>query len=277
MSVDEMVLVDGLRTRIRVQGQGTPLLLLGGVWSQVELWETLLPDLDGFQVIAFDPPGIGATELPAKPYSIRGQAAFAAGVLDAVGVERAHVMGVSLGGAVAQQLARDHAGRVDRLVLVSTAYGIPLVPGRPDVLLRFIRPRAYGDPATLERSAGALFGGRIRTDPTLVRRWHLRPPGSLKAYAWRLIGTTGWSSLCWLSEIQHPTLVVHGDDDPIVPVLNGRVISRRLPAGRLHVVPGGGHLMLLDSADEVLPVITDFLDLPDLVSGPNHESTQGTP
>ena len=279
MGIDALVLVGGLRTRVRVSGEGQPLLLVGGIWSQVALWEGLLPHLEGFRVITFDPPGIGETELPTVPYSIRRHAAFAAAVLDAVGVGRAHVLGVSLGGAVAQQLAHDHPERVDRLVLVSTAYGLPVIPGRLDVLLRFIRPRAYGEPEALERNAGALFGGRVRSDPGLVHRFPLRPPGSLKAYLWRLLGTTGWSSLPWLSRVRHQALVVHGDDDPIVPLANGRVLACRLPAARLHVVAEGGHLMLLDSAAEVLPVITDFLDLPGHVPAPTTPTTptQGTP
>ena len=260
MSGTSFQVVDGLRTRIRVHGEGTPLLLIGGVWSQVELWDDVLPHLDGFRAIMFDPPGIGASELPRRPMTVRGLARFAGAVLDAVGVRRAHVLGVSLGGVVAQQMARSLPERVDRLVLVSTAYGAPGLPGRPDVVLRFARPRAYADADALERSAGAIFGGRLRAQPHLVHQWHLRPAADLRSYVYRLAGTVGWSSLPWLHKLPHPTLVVHGDDDPIVPLVNARVIARRVPHARLRVVPRGGHLLLLDSAPEVLPHVTDFLE-----------------
>jgi poly(3-hydroxyoctanoate) depolymerase len=260
VSLDGIVDIDGLRTRVQVRGEGPPLLLIGGVWGQVGLWEDVLPHLRGFQTIAFDPPGIGATELPARPYSPRRLASFAARVLEAIGVERAHVLGVSLGGAVAQEFARAFPDRVDRLVLVSTSYGVPARVGRLGVLLRFLRPRAYGDLRQLERNAGQIFGGRLRTQPKLVHKWHLRPPRNLKAYLWRLLGTAGWSSLPWLHRLSRPTLVVHGDDDPIVPLVNGRALAWRIPLGSLHVVEGGGHLMLLDSAAEIFPVITDFLN-----------------
>jgi pimeloyl-ACP methyl ester carboxylesterase len=259
VSIDGIVDIHGLRTRVQVRGEGPPLLLIGGVWSQVGLWEDVLPHLSGFQTITFDPPGIGATEVPTLPYSIRRLATFAVGVLEAVGVERAHVLGVSLGGAVAQEVARAFPERVERLVLVSTAYGVPALPGNLGVLLRFMRPWAYRNLDQLARQAGTIFGGRLREEPQLVRTWHLRPPRSLRAYLWRLLGTTGWSSLPWLHRVSRPTLVVHGDDDPIVPLFNGRALAWRIPLASLHVVEGGGHLLLLDSAAEVFPVITDFL------------------
>ena len=259
MIVDSTHVIDGLSTRVRVSGQGKPLLLIGGLWSQAPMFDPVLPYLDGFRTIAFDPPGIGETDLPARPYSIHRLAGFAAGVLDAVGAERADVLGVSLGGAVAQELAKSRPERVGRLVLVSTGPGTIGVPGRPDVLLRFGRPTAYTDITQLEQRAGQIFGGRLREHPELVRGWHLRPPASTKAWLYRLAGTTGWSSLPWLHRLTQPTLVVHGDDDPIVPLVNARMIACRVPDARLEVVEGGGHLLLLDSAAEVAPIISAFL------------------
>jgi poly(3-hydroxyoctanoate) depolymerase len=259
VSTGSTLVIDGLRTKVQVRGEGPPLLLIGGLWSQVGLWDDLVPLLDGFRTITFDPPGLGGTAMPRRPYTVKDLAAFAAGVLDALGVERAHVLGVSLGGAVAQQLARSHPDRVDRLVLVSTGFGAPGWPGRPDVLLRFLRPNAYGDVIELERMAGRIFGGRLREHPSLIRGYDLRPPADTKAWLYRLAGSVGWSSLPWLHRVDRPTLVVHGDDDPIVPLVNARVVARRLPQARLHVLKGGGHLLLLDSATEVLPTITDFL------------------
>ena len=88
---------------------------------------------------------------------------------------------------------------------------------------------------------------------------HLRPPASTKAWVYRLAGTAGWSSLPWLHRLTQPTLVIHGDDDPIVPLVNARVIAHRMPDARLEVVEGGGHLLFLDSAAEVLPLVTGFL------------------
>ena len=262
MSIDTIHVIDGLRTRIRVGGEGPPLLLIGGLWSQVQMWDDVLPFLTGFRTIRFDPPGIGATDMPALPYSVRHLARFASRVLETVGVDRVHVMGVSLGGVVAQELARSFPQRVDRLVLVSTGPGNIGVPGRPDILIRFARPKAYADRQTLEHDAGRLFGGRLRQQPELVHQWQLRPPADLKAWLYRLAGTAGWSSLPWLHRLSNQTLVLHGDDDPVVPLANARLIAYLVPRARLHVVRGGGHLLLLDSTPDVLPVITGFLSPP---------------
>jgi poly(3-hydroxyoctanoate) depolymerase len=255
----DIVIVEGLHTRAQVRGQGPPLLLIGGLWGQVRLWDDLLPLLPGFRTIAFDPPGIGDTDMPRRPYTIRRLAAFATGILDRLGVPRAHVLGVSLGGAVAQQLAKSFPDRVDRLVLVSTSPGALGVPGRPDALARFLRPTAYASSTALEHDAGRMFGGRLREHPELVHRFHLRPPAHLKAYAFRLAGAAGWTSLPWLHRLTTPTLVVHGSADPIVPPINARLLTRLIPAARLHLVAGAGHLLLLDSPTQVLPVITRFL------------------
>jgi pimeloyl-ACP methyl ester carboxylesterase len=262
MSTDTSHVIEGLATRVQVRGEGPPLLLIGGLWSQVPMWDGVLPFLHGFQVVAFDPPGIGSTAMPQRPYTVRSLARFASRVLDAVGIERAHILGVSLGGVVAQELARSFPDRVDRLVLVSTGPGNIGVPGRPDILARFARPRTYSDLRSLEGEAGRVFGGRLRKQPALVHEMNLRPPTHLKAWMFRLAGTAGWSSLPWLHRLGVQTLVLHGDDDPIVPLANARVIACLIPNARLEVVQNGGHLLLLDSASDVLPVITDFLTQP---------------
>jgi poly(3-hydroxyoctanoate) depolymerase len=266
-SGNEFAVVEGMRVRVQVRGDGPPLLLIGGLWGQVRMWEELLPHLAGFRTIAFDAPGIGDTEMPRRPYTIPRLAQFSAGVLDAVGVDRADVLGVSLGGAVAQQLAWSRSDRVGRLVLVSTSHGSLGVLGRPAALARFLRPTAYASMRDLERNAGAMFGGRMRREPELVHRWHFRPPRDLRAYAFRLAGTVGWTSLPWLRRLRTPTLLVHGDDDPIAPLVNARLLARLIPDARLHVVRGGGHLLLLDSAADVAPVISAYLC----------SSTSGTP
>ena len=157
-------------------GEGQPLLLIGGVWSQVPMFDPVLPLPRRVPHHRLRPArhrrdrhaGVAPTASGASPGSRRG-------VLDAVGVERAHVLGVSLGGAVAQELARSLPDRVDRLVLVSTGPGAIGVPGRPDVLMRFGRPTAYTDLAELEQR----------------RRAHLRRPAARAARSWCAAGTCG--------------------------------------------------------------------------------------
>lgn len=254
----EQFRIRGLRIHAQICGEGEPLLLYSGIWGEVGLWERLLPHLPGFRTIAFDPPGIGRSQMPPFPLTMWALADFGNAVLDELGLESAHVLGASFGGAVAQQMAFSHPGRVRRLVLVSTSFGGFAMPGNPEALRHFVHPRSY-HPERLERVAGAMFGGRLRAEPELVRSMHIRRPASTRAALYRMAPLAGWTSLPWLWAIRQPTLVLAGDDDPVTPLVNHRVIAMLMPRATLRVIRGGGHLVLLDSAEQVGPVITSFL------------------
>jgi poly(3-hydroxyoctanoate) depolymerase len=251
------VVVDGLRTRVEVRGDGPPLLLIMGLWGEVAAWDPLIEHLAGVRTIAFDAPGIGGTDLPSFPHTLPALARFACRVLDTVGVRRAHVLGVSFGGLVAQHLAAFAPERVNRLVLASTASGVLFLPGHLPAFLRLLAPWSFiGNNGLAD--AGAVFGGKIRRHPELLARLGLRGPAGPSAYYLnRIAGLSGWSGLPWL--IRRPSLVVTGDDDPLVPAGNSRILAACLPDARLHVVAGGGHLVLFDSPAEVAPVISRFL------------------
>ena len=254
----EQLRIRGLRIHAQICGEGEPLLLYSGIWGEVGLWQRLLPHLRGFRTIAFDPPGIGRSQMPILPLTMGGLAGFGAAVLDELGIDSAHVLGASFGGAVAQQMAFSYPARVRRLVLASTSFGGFAMPGRLEALWHFIHPRSY-HPERLEQVAGEMFGGRLRTEPELVRSMHIRRPTDTLAALYRMAPLFGWSSLPGLWAIRHPTLVVAGDDDPVTPLVNHRVIAALIPRARLHIVRGGGHLVLLDSAQQVGPVIASFL------------------
>ena len=250
--------VKGLRIHVQICGDGEPLLLHSGIWTEAGLWQPLLPHLRGFRTIAFDPPGIGRSQMPAFPLTMRALASVGTAVLDELGIESAHVLGVSFGGAVAQQMAISHPSRVRRLVLASTMFGALAVPGDPEALWHFMQPASY-HLARGEQVAGVMFGGRLRTEPELVRSMPIGPPQDAWAALYRMASLFGWTSLPWLWAIRHPTLVICGDDDPITPHVNHRIMAALIPRAQLHTVKGGGHLMLVDSAARVAPVITGFL------------------
>jgi poly(3-hydroxyalkanoate) depolymerase len=180
-------------------------------------------------------------------------------VLDRLGVEQVDVLGVSLGGGIAQQLAYQSPARVRRLVLAATSPGAISVPGRPSALLALMSRRRYVDPAYYRRVAPNLYGGQSRRDPDSSAAVRFEHPPSLSGYAHQLYAGLGWTSMFWLHRITAPTLVLAGDDDPIVPVSNGRLLAARIPDARLHVVRGGGHLFLLEQPNELGPVIAEFL------------------
>jgi poly(3-hydroxyalkanoate) depolymerase len=224
------------------------------------MWDPLRAQLDGVTTIAFDAPGTGASSVSLRPLRLPGLARLTMSLLDELGFDRVDVLGYSFGGLLAQELAHRGPDRVGRLVLAATTYGVGTVPGRPEAIAALCTPWRYYSAWYFDVIAPSTFGGRMRdvAQPSL-RDVRLDRPPSLVGYGQQLFAIVGWSSLPWLHRLVQPTLVLCGDDDPIVPVMNARVLARRIPGAQLVVVPGGGHLMLLDSAPELAPVIQRFL------------------
>jgi poly(3-hydroxyalkanoate) depolymerase len=171
------------------------------------------------------------------------------------------VLGLSWGGGLAQHFAVQHRRRVRRLVLAATGTGSLMVPAHPRVLARMLTPRRHRDPAYAREIAGEIYGGTMRTDPgRAARALHSETRlGPRRGYYYQLAASTGWSSLPFLRLIRQPTLVVVGDDDPIIPLVNARMMARLIPDAQLHVY-SGGHIALITEAEELAPVIEGFLD-----------------
>jgi poly(3-hydroxyoctanoate) depolymerase len=256
--------VDGLRLRAAVRGQGQPLLLLMGIGGNLEMWQPFEDRLDGsrVQTITVDAPGTGGSQPYRCPRRMAGLARTMERLLDALGYSTVDVLGVSFGGVLAQQLAHRAPHRVRRLVLAATGPGLGGVPGSPRVLLRLATPRRYAQPDHFRRIAGDLYGGGARRDPDAVLHGSLarfaRAP-SLAGYLAQLYAIAGWTSLPWLGRLRAPTLVLAGDDDPIVPLVNGRILARCIPNAQLHVVRDGGHLFLLENPAEIAALVARFL------------------
>ena len=266
----ELLEVDGHRVAVDLQEGRTHLLLLNGIGGGRTLWEPLraaLPPDVG--TIAYDAPGCGASPPARVPLSIPAQARIAAGVLAWAGVGPVDVLGFSFGGMVAQQLARDAPAAVRRLVLVATGPGVGSVPGTPLAYVLLTFPHMASGP-WLRGAAPFLFGGRMARDPHELDQHARRyaQPVDVPSYLGQLQAATAWSSLPWLREVRQPVLLIAGDEDPLVPACNAGLLAALLPRARAHVVRGGGHLLLLDSARDVAPLITRFLAAGDERTGP---------
>jgi poly(3-hydroxyalkanoate) depolymerase len=258
-----LVDVDDVRLRTSTRGEGPPLLLITGLGAGLDLAAPFERHLvaQGRQVISFDAPGVGGSTPYRRPRRMPGVARTVAGLLDALGHEQVDVLGVSLGGAVAQQLARQSPERVRGLVLAATAPGLGGVPGSPHVLASLATPRRYSDPEHYLRIAGRIYGGAARRDPRglLHSAMGTVTPPTAWGYLGQLYSISGWSSMPWLHTLPHPTLVIGGDDDPIVPLINSRIMAWRIPRATLHVVRGGGHLFVLERPAAVAGTVTSFL------------------
>ena len=272
MNADEaravrLISVDGQVLRIHVRSgdpRRTPLLLVNGIGAGFESFDPLVDALHPDRpVIRFDPPGAGGSPVPTWPYRLPGLARTMLALLDVLGHERVDVLGISWGGGVAQQFARTARHRCRRLVLVATGTGTLMVPARPRVLVRMATLRRYIDPDFLRRVAPQIHGGTARHDPDAAARLlhtHSRA-GSPRGYAFQLLAAAGWTSIPFLPRLRQPTLVLTGDDDPLIPTVNGHLLTALIPHARLHIYPGG-HLELIARPEHLSPPIEEFLDAP---------------
>jgi poly(3-hydroxyoctanoate) depolymerase len=222
--------VRGLRVRMRVVGDGEPVLLLNGLTRPLESWGPFTESLRGRTLISFDAPGVGGSPTPILPLSILALATLAAAVLDEAGVNRADVLGFSHGGAVAQQLAVDAPARVRGLVLVSTSCGIGATASR--AVLKASRDRSDRDSWPQVDAVGAL---------------------------WHSLAISSWSSIPFLGAIRAPTLVVCGSRDRVVPPANSTLLARRIPAAELAMLTAGHDLQRRGPASALAARVAEFL------------------
>lgn len=260
-SPTEMITVGRQRVRVCVQeGDGTrpPLLLMNGFGVSIEGLQPFvdaLPPTTG--VIRFDIPGVGGSPTPAAPYRLWGAARLVAKMLDVLGHTQADVLGVSWGGALAQQFAFQERRCCRRLVLVSTAAGV-LIPNSPWIVREMLSRRRFVDPEHARNVAPRIYGGHLRSDPGHVGLIVDQVWGDRRGQLFQQLAMLGWTSLPFAPLIRQPTLILTGDDDPIIAPVNGRIMRRLMPNAQLHVFHDG-HLGLITSAGELAPIIEGFL------------------
>jgi poly(3-hydroxyalkanoate) depolymerase len=263
MMNEEIINWSGHKIHVTDSGEGEPLLLVNGLGGNTDMWEPLLGALQSRRTISFDAPGTGMSSTPTYPVPINALAELASAVLDARGIAKADVLGYSYGGAIAQQMAFQRPEHVRRLVLAATNCGLGSIPGSSRALNVLATPFRYYSPTYFERIAEAAYGGVTGRNPAArvqmmsVRRKH--PPSSL-GYALQIMGGAGWSSRSFLEQIPHETLVICGDDDPLIPIQNAEMLARHIPRAQLDIVPDAGHLFLWDDAHNVGPRICRFVN-----------------
>lgn len=256
-----VTLDDGTTLYWEESGEGAPLLLIQGLGWSADMWYATVPELDqDHRVIRYDARGIGRSEVPAGPYPIELMADDAIAVLDAAGVDRAHVLGVSLGGIVAQELALRHPARVCSLLLGCThPGGAETVWPEPEVL-EALKGRRDMSLEELMRTA-ALYGyvpGATSIEEDIRRRLAL--PTSIEGYEAQLTGgLTYQGTTARLPDLTVPVLVFTGDLDRMVPPANSEHLAAVIPDARLVVVPDAGHVLFTEQPDVVGALIRGFL------------------
>lgn len=253
--------------RLDLPSDHLPILFFNGIGANIEAVAPLAAAMPERGFIMFDMPGIGDSPDPVVPYNPFTMSWIAAQLLDRYGLDQVDVMGVSWGGAMAQHFALQHPGRTRRLTLIATTPGIVMVPGNPAAFTKMANPRRYIDPKFMNEHFATLYGGIDKDGAGHQKDSHigrLKPP-SPRGYMYQLMCMMGWTSLPALPFMKKETLIMMGEDDQIVPVINGKILNAMIPHSRLETFKGGGHLFLLTHADESVAVIRDFLDMADTV------------
>lgn len=261
------VVVGGRSLRVVVRpasGPGprrTPLLICNGIGAATDVLDPLVDALPAnLDVIRFDPPGIGGSAMPSLPYHLTWMAHRLGQVLTRMGVREVDVMGFSWGGMLAQQFALSRRRRLRRLVLAATGTGALMIPASPRVMAAMSTPRRHQDPGYIDTVAAQIYGGSMRERPELASQvlGSGARRGPMRGYYYQLLALSGWTSLPMLGSIRAPSLILAGDDDPIVPNGNAKLLARGIRDSRLETYHGG-HLELLVSPERFAPIIDDFL------------------
>jgi pimeloyl-ACP methyl ester carboxylesterase len=253
---------DGTKIYWEEQGSGPPLVLIMGLGYTSEMWHRVLPAVAReYRTILFDNRGVGRSDVPAQGYAIGDMAADTAAVMDAAGVERAHVLGISMGGLIAQEFALRYPERVRSLILGCTHHGgrEAVVAKREvfDVLMarghmpaeegtRAMAPYIY-DPATPRERVEEDIEIRLRTYPTSA------------GYFGQVQAILAFDARPRLPEISAPTLVLHGESDRLVPPENGRLLAGLIPNAKLIMLKGASHIFMTDQPEASISAILSFL------------------
>lgn len=263
------VMTNGIELYYEVQGAGHPLVLLAGLGYPGWQWHRMAPLLaQDCQVIMPDNRGVGQSAKPPGPYTASMLAADTVGLLDALEIDRAMVMGHSMGGFIAQALALEYPQRVTKLILAATNFGGPRhVPIKPTAMA--VLTDTSGDP--LERlKHGILVStapGFADKHPEIIEQW----------LAWRAanpLDPTGYQAQLAiglgllseeaafekrLPEITAPTLIMFGAHDAVVPPANAELLARQITHSRIHILPDAGHFFPLETPEEAAEAIIAFI------------------
>jgi len=257
-----MEIVDGRTLRVAVwraskASHKLPILFFNGIGANIEAMAPMAELLDDRDFLTFDMPGIGGSPDPVVPYNAILMSRIAALLLDRFNMPIVDVMGVSWGGAMAQQFALQNGDRTNKLILVATSAGMLMVPGNPASLVKMADPRRYIDPDFMAKHFKTLYGGMVGNKSEHINR--LKPP-SKTGYFYQLMAMMGWTSAPFLPFLKTETLIMMGDDDQIVPLANGKFLNFLIPNSELFVVKNNGHLFLLSHVEESIAAIRAFLD-----------------
>ncbi|MFT7688434.1 MAG: poly(3-hydroxyalkanoate) depolymerase [Candidatus Azotimanducaceae bacterium] len=253
--------IDGIELRIAStygEREGIPLLIFNGIGASLEILEGIMDEMP-VPCIAFDMPGVGESPLRFLGGRMKGYAKIGLSLIDSLDIEIVDVMGVSWGGGVAQEFTKRHGLRTRKLILAATSMGQVMIPPSPLVLMLMASPVRHMSSSYFKLIAPLIYGGDFRNNPALVNKHAGRMASpSILGYLQQLVAIGGWTSVFWLHKIKQQTLVMAGTEDPVIPLINARIITKRLPNARLETFDCG-HLFILTRKEETIASMKAFL------------------
>lgn len=261
-----MIRVGDINLEYFVEGEGPPLLMIMGLGGQARSWgEPVLDQLrPHFRVIRFSNRGTGASDKPEGPVTIRQMADDAAGLLDALEVPKAHVVGISMGGMISQELVLNYPEKVQGLVLGCTFCGpAHSLPHSPEVAARMANIGSLPVPERIQEF------WRITVSPEFLERGqqfldeiirvHLETPTPWETFGKQFVAVQSFDSYDRLPQVKSPTLVIHGDADLLMDYGNMKILAERIPGARTHTIAGAGHMFFWEQPEEAGAAVVEFL------------------
>jgi pimeloyl-ACP methyl ester carboxylesterase len=258
--------INGIKLYYEEHGKGAPVLLIQGLGYPSGMWFLQIPYLSRyFRTITFDNRGAGLTDKPDEEYSIDLMASDAAELLHILGIEKANVIGVSMGGYIAQEMALKQPDAVDRLVLLATTYGGPEYMEMTKDLWNEAAAFKNLPPDEMIRKGMALAAapGFAQKHPELIERGvrvRLENLQHLYAFNRQAAAAFFFNSKQSAHLIRHPTLILAGSEDRVMPLQLTRILAGMIPNSTLTVYPDTGHLLFLERAQEINQAILEFLN-----------------
>ena len=262
LAIDQ-VNIEGLSIRYGVVAggrDGPPVLICNGIGQSLETLEPLVAALPNREIILYDAPGAGSSDVPVLPRSVDCHSRIAVALLDILGCGVVDVMGISWGGGPAQRIAYAYPDRCRKLILAITcAGGLTLIPGPLPVILEMSFPTRYLGKRNRRKALSMIYGGDALRDPDIVLRHanrNKRP--NLYGYYSQLLVSRCWTSVHWLHKLGQPTMVISGEEDPLIPAINQRILAQLIPNAEFCSYDCG-HLVLSTRSCEVGADIETFL------------------
>jgi pimeloyl-ACP methyl ester carboxylesterase len=261
---------NGIELYYEIHGAGKPLVLISGLGYSLWQWHKMVPFLaEHFQVITFDNRGVGQSATPRGPYTAQMLAADTVGLLDALGIEKAVVMGHSMGGFVAQALALDFPQRVDKLILCSTNFGGPRhVPVTPEAMK--VLTDVSSDPLTRFKNGLVVSAapGWAEKNPEMIQKWvewRIANPIEPEAYQAQLAIGLGLLPEAAAFEnklptINIPTLILFGAHDQVVPSENATLLAQKIAGSQVVIFPEAGHFFPIEIPEAASEAVINFAE-----------------